>query len=199
MESVQDKVVLLQRVTGPMGDAYQWQYPPAAVQELTEKGRPFSDTVWLIHLPMRDERLQGYGGEDVQPGVFALTWMNSNAAPWKKFKGSLPRFSRDFLLALTEAWGENAQADNWDSFTDTSDSLLEEPADHLHIADQLMRLWVDELLAGRLDPYDGYMGQEDPADYFQGLISRAASDPDAHLRNRVPLPPAPPSLFGGES
>lgn len=200
METIQEKMVLLEHVTGPFGEAYHWQHGPAASQELQENSQPMSSTVWTISLPDLDQRGLD-DDENRDTGVFLLQWLNSNAEPWVQFKGKLPRYGRDFLLTLSEAWDPSAEAHLYDTCAaDISESLLEEPADHLHVADQLMRLWVDELLAGRLHPYGGYIGHEDPADYFTGLMNRALSDPDAHLRNRVP--PAPsnqPSLFGGES
>lgn len=190
MESVPEKMTLLERLKGPMGEAYHWQYGPKTLKAL-EKRPTSSPSYWLVHLP----RLSRKGESD----VFMVAWLNCRIEPCSRFT-DLPRFQGDYYLHVSEAWGDDVNAAHIESIDDYSEPVLEWAGTDLSTADQLMRLWVDELLAGRLDPDDAYTGDGDPVTYFNDLAARAAADPNAHLRDRLPAPPSnQPELFTEET
>lgn len=178
MESVPEKMTLLERLKGPMGEAYHWQYGPKALKKLEERPTR-SASYWLVHLPHPNRK----GESD----VFMVAWLNCRIEPYSKFT-DLPGFQGDYYLHVSEAWGDDVNAAHIESIDDYSEPVLEWTGTDLSTADQLMRLWMDELLAGRLDPDDAYTGDGDPVTYFNDLAARAAADPPSNQ----------PDLFGGD-
>lgn len=190
-------MVLLERLSGPMGEAYHWGYGPEAVREIEEKGKgwPFSPSYWLVHLPAHDCQVEDDEVDDLYhdaPGVFQVGYLLHDHEMWAQFRGVLPRFSYAYALNVSEAWGEAPNAANPDSVSDYGEPILGDHGNATEAAAQHMRLWVDALLSGELDPYEG----PDDVTWFAAVREKAEADPAAHLRQRTPAPPSnQPALF----
>lgn len=186
---------LLERLSGPMGDAYHWQYPEASPEADTTIS---SDSIWLVHLPLLDERATDPEGE---AGVFVLSWVNHEHPHWAQWRNHptpiRDRWSGAYGLSLMDAWGEDPKINDPNSYSSCGDPLLTWNGSDRAAADQLMRLWVDALLSGQLDPYEGWMADaEDSPLPFMQMEEAANADPTAHLRGRVFAPPSnQPALF----
>jgi len=188
-------MTLLERLQGPMGTAYHWQYPAEACTELAEKGQMFSDTFWLVHLP---EYIPGHAEEDEKGGVVCLSWNNCDHEAYAQFKhsefeGIRERFRGAFQLTLSDAWGDDVRADDPNSYDDLSDPILMDNGNSLDSADQLMRLWVDALLCGALDPDEGCLAaasEEEAIAFYNDMRRQAEADPLAHTRKPVSNQPA---------
>lgn len=185
---------LLERLSGPVGEAYHWQYPDAGPDADTTIS---SESIWLIHLPLLDERANDPEGE---AGVFVLSWKNHEHRIFEKWRNHptplRERWAGAYGLSLLDAYGENVQATDPRSFDDCGDPLLAWNGSDRAAADQLMRLWVDALLSGELDPYLGWVADPESPLPFMQMEEAANADPTAHLRSRVFAPPSnQPALF----
>lgn len=159
---------LIEKLDGPCGAAYRWNH-----HEDTDG--PMSIDRWLISLP----ELNGRGLDDDESpdtGVFVLNATLSDHEFWARFKGVLPRFDHAYQIHLSEAYEPGADASDPESAYDIGDPLLGDYGDDLALLPHLLRVWAEELVAGRLHPYQMAVGCETPEQsraYFSSLIIRA--------------------------
>ncbi|MCD0155970.1 hypothetical protein [Deinococcus sp. 6GRE01] len=172
MEIVQpettESYTLIETLTGPSGVARRYNRTDGA-----EFG--MSRDRWLIHLPALDERT-AETPEGVT-GVFVLEAIISGHATWDRFRGGvLPGFDRAYQITLCEAFETNACASDPESAYDISDPVLGDHGDDLTLLPHLLRVWAEELVAGRLHPFEVAVGCDKPElwePYFASLTARA--------------------------
>lgn len=160
-----ESYTLIERLEGPCGKAIHWAHTPELGVDA-----PLSSTFWLIHLPEYD----GSATDPDEPGgVFHVHWLNHDHPMWSQFRGNLPRFRGQFSVHIAEAWGDKVTIEDPASYDEVDESTVQDNGDRRESADHLMRLWVEEILAGNLDPYEGASNTTDPEAYFADLRARA--------------------------
>ncbi|MVN88335.1 hypothetical protein GO986_16440 [Deinococcus sp. HMF7620] len=172
MTSIQDTgsndYILIEKLEGPAGTAYRWNRPGR-----DEIG--LSTDRWLIGLPELDER-SVEDDENPSTGVFVLEAILSDHKVWAQFKGVLPRYDNPYQLTLCEACEPDADASNPESAYNLADPYLGDYGSDLAVLPHLLRIWAEELVQGRLDPFGGPVGGtplEQSEGYFSGLLTRA--------------------------
>ena len=161
-----ENYTLVERLEGREGKAVRWAYTPA----LDPTTAPCAPTFWLIYLPEYD----GSATDPDEPGgVFHVHWLNHDHEAWARFRDTLPRFRGKFSVHVAEVWGSKVSIENPAEYDEVDESTLQDNGDRRESADHLMRLWVEEILAGNLDPYEGASNAPDPEAYFADLRARA--------------------------
>ncbi|WP_155300928.1 hypothetical protein [Deinococcus kurensis] len=163
-----DSYALIEKLEGPAGTAYRYNRT-----DPTEFG--MSQDRWLINVPDLNERSLD---DDEHPvtGVFVLEAIISGHEFWAAFKGVLSRFDHAYQLTLSEACEPDADASNPDSAYDLADPCQGDYGDDLATLPHLLRVWAEEIVAGRLHPYEGAVGHKTPAEwqpYYTSLLARA--------------------------
>lgn len=161
-----ESYTLIEALTGPSG--------VARCYNLSGPEFGMSRDRWLIHLPALDERTAET--PDAATGVFVLNATISGHEVWDRFRGVLPRFDYAYQMHLCEAYESEACASDPESAYDVGDPLLGDYGNDLTLLPHLLRVWAEELVAGRLHPFEVAVGCDTPElwePYFASLLARA--------------------------